>query len=72
MTYDYDQHTASGEQHLATAGELEDAGFTVYDAPEQNPADPAELDYLFDGEPDLETREGVERALGRATHPELL
>ncbi len=69
--YDYDRSTADGEQHVAVARDLEDAGFIVYDAPEPHPGDERhDLDALFDGGPDLETREGVERALGYATHAE--
>jgi len=68
MTYDYD-HTTDGEQHLATARELEQSGFTIHEAdsdagPGEDQHDP--LEGLFGGGPDLETREGVERALGRA------
>jgi len=67
MTYDYDKYTADGERHLATAGELEDAGFAVYEAPEQDAVETEEprggLDALFDGGPDLETPEGCEQAL---------
>jgi hypothetical protein len=62
MTYDYDQHTADGEQYLATARQLEQSGFTIQDA--GSDGDHADtLDGLFDGGPDLETREGCERTL---------
>jgi len=64
MTYDYD-HTTDGEQHLATARQLERSGFTIEDAPSDTDAADYgdDLDGLFDGGPDLETPEGCEQAI---------
>lgn len=61
----HDKHTADGEQQLATAGELEDAGFAVYEVPEPAETEESrdELDALFEGGPDLDTPEGCEKAL---------
>ncbi len=72
--YDYDRSTADGEQYVADPGDLEDAGLIIYDAPEPHSEDERHdlLEYLFDGGPDLETREGVERALGCASHADRL
>jgi hypothetical protein len=69
MTYDYDQDTTDGEQHVATASQLEQSGFTIHAAPTHPDStdetnDPFEG--LFDGGLELETREGTERALRAA------
>jgi hypothetical protein len=63
MTYAYDKTTGDGEQHLATASELMQSGFTIHERHAPAAAEDDALDALFDGGPDLETREGVERAL---------
>jgi hypothetical protein len=69
MIYDYDQHTIDGEQHLASAGQLEQSGFTIHEAGDERDAGDS-LDWLFDGGLDLETPEGCERAL-RAIRSEM-
>lgn len=65
MTYDYDQHTTDGEQHIATARLLEQNGFTIHQAPTGTDLGDHhdDLDELFGGPDIIETREGCERTL---------
>lgn len=57
MQYDHEHDTADGELQVCDERDLEAGGFTIYE-PERD-----ELDALFDGEPDLETPEGVAAAI---------